>query len=130
MLCLLALERGESGLQETIAAFIPDAPADKRSITIQQIMTHTGGFEPHFRLDHMLTDPDDVLDCILNHPLKEKPGVRPMYSCMGYITLAKMLEKRFGRLLCDMVREQVFAPLHMEETDYCPTKGVFAATEL
>lgn len=130
MIVLRALEAGQISLDETISDFIPNAPFDKRDITIRQIMTHTGGFEAHFRLDHMLKDPADVLDCILHYPLAEKPGTRPIYSCMGYITLGKLLEIRFGKPLNELARERVFEPLHLDHTTYCPSEGVFAATEL
>ena len=130
MVALRALEEGRISLQERVADFFPEAPADKAEITVFQLMTHTGGFEPSFRLDRMLTDPEDAVRCILETPLAEKPGVRPLYSCMGYILLGKMLEKRLGSPLNELADRLVFRPLGMTETGYCPpTDAVFAATE-
>ena len=98
MVALKAIENGTLSLDERVGDFFPDAPEDKRDITVFMLMTHTGGFNPSFRLDRMLTDPKDVTECILRYPLDETPGKRPIYSCMGYILFAKMLEKRFGKL--------------------------------
>ena len=120
MVALKALEDGTLSLDERVGDFFPDAPEDKRNITVFMLMTHTGGFNPSFRLDRMLTDPKDVVDCILHYPLDETPGKRPIYSCMGYILFAKMLEKRFGKPLNELARERVFEPLGMGETGYCP----------
>lgn len=131
MIALKALEAGELGLDERVGDFFPDAPADKRDITVFMLMTHTGGFHPSFRLDHMLSSPRDAAACILRYPLTETPGKRPIYSCMGYILLAKMLEKRFGKNLKELAQERVFEPLGMTETGYCPFPGPqFAATEV
>ncbi len=131
MIALRALEEGTLSLEESVGDFFPDAPADKAGITVLQLMTHTGGFNPSFRLDRLLSDPSEVTECILRYPLEEKPGVRPIYSCMGYILFAKMLEKRFGAPLNRLARERVFDPLGMAETGYCPDpSAVFAATEV
>ena len=130
MVALRALEKGQIRLQERVADFFPEVPEDKAGITVFQLMTHTGGFEPSFRLDQLLTDPADAVRCILEHPLAEKPGIRPVYSCMGYILLAKMLEKRLGAPLNELADRMVFRPLGMAETGYCPpAEAVCAATE-
>ncbi len=131
MIALLAMEHGQLSLEETIGDFFPEAPEDKAGITVLQLMTHTGGFNPSFRLDSLLQDPKDVKDCVLRYPLEEKPGVRVIYSCMGYILFAKMLEKRLGAPLDQMARKMVFDPLGMNETGYCPdASAVCAATEV
>lgn len=131
MIALRAIEDGTLRLTDRVADFFPDAPDDKRAITIFMLMTHAGGFHPDFRLDRLLKDPKDAVRCILEHPLQERPGVRPIYSCIGYILLAKILETRFGKPLDVLARERVFDPLGMEETGYCPDPtAVCAATEL
>ena len=131
MVALKALENGEIHLTDTVGDFYPLAPEDKKPITIFMLMTHTAGFFPAFRLDKMLDDPAGAADCILNHPLQETPGKRPIYSCMGYILLAKILEKRWGKPLDVLARERVFTPLGMTETGYCPPDDACcAATEV
>ena len=131
MIGLRAIAEGTLSLEETVGAFFPEAPEDKRDITVEMLMTHTGGFEPSFRLDQLLRDPADTAECILRHPLAEKPGVRPIYSCMGYILFAKMLERRFGRPLDALAAERVFRPLGMADTGYCPKdRARCAATEV
>ncbi len=132
MIALRALSDGTLGLQERVGDFFPDAPADKRGITVFMLMTHTGGFEPAFRLDRRGIRPEAAVDEILREPLIDVPGTKvPHYSCMGYILFAKMLEKRFGKPLNELADERVFRPLGMTETGYCPPAGtVCAATEL
>lgn len=131
MIALKALEAGTLRLDERVGDFFPEAPADKRDITVFMLMTHTGGFHPDCRLDRLLARPEEAMACILSRPLEEKPGARPIYSCIGYILFARMLERRFGAPLDALAREQVFAPLGMAETGYCPgPDAVCAATEV
>ena len=131
MIVLKALEEGTIRLEDTVGDFFEHAPSDKRDITVFMLMTHTGGFHPSFRLDQMGITPDRVTEAILTRPLEQRPGEKPVYSCMGYILLAKMLEKRFGRPLNELAEERVFAPLGMRETGYCPPPDALcAATEV
>ena len=130
MIALRALEDGTLSLEEQVGDFFPQAPEDKRHITVLMLMTHTGGFEPSFRLDRMGITPEEAVDAILTVPLAQQPGTVPVYSCMGYILFAKMLEKRFDKPLNELARERVFLPLGMERTGYCPPPDAqCAATE-
>ena len=130
MIVLRLLAENRLSLDERVRDFFPDAPADKADITLLMLLTHTAGFEPSFRLDQRISDPADTAACILAAPLAEKPGVRAMYSCMGFILLAKMLERRFQKPLDTLAKEQVFTPIALTQTGYCPDDSArCAATE-
>lgn len=128
MIALQAIEQGRLSLEERVGDFFR-APKDKENITVRMLMTHTAGFTPTFRLDREGIAPEETVDAILRHPLDTVPGEQPIYSCMGFILLAKMLELRLGQPLDQLARSMVFEPLGMSETGYCPRGGVFAATE-
>lgn len=129
MIALRFLEEGRFRLYDTVADFFPETPADKKDITILQLMTHTGGFPAHFFLSDYTTDPADAAKVILSHPLAQAPGGDPIYSCMGYILLGKILEKISGLPLDELAESYVFGPLGMKNTGYHPT-GPCAPTEL
>lgn len=129
MVALRFLEEGRFRLYDTVADFFPQAPADKRDITILQLMTHTGGFPAHFFLSDYTSDPAEAAQVILDHPLAQAPGGDPIYSCMGYILLGKILEKISGQPLDELAEDWVFAPLRMKNTGYHPA-GICAPTEL
>lgn len=131
MLALLAVEAGQLSLTDTLGGFFPDAPEDKRGITLEMLLTHTAGFAPSFRLDMAGIAPEDAAACILRSPLEHAPGERPVYSCMGFILLGKLLERRFGAPLNALARAHVFGPLGMRRTGYRPPRGErCAATEI
>jgi len=130
MIALKGIEQGDIAVGDELNRFWDDLPGDKRSITIWHLMTHTAGFSPSFRLDEVITDPADTFKAIMERPLDNPPGTNPNYSCMGYITLAKTLEKVYGKPLDVLAREMVFEPLDMKNTGYCPIGGNIAATEV
>ena len=129
MIALRFLEEGLLRLYDTVGDFFPDAPGDKRDITIMQLMTHTGGFAAHFLLSDHTSDPDTAARVILEQPLVQNPGGDPIYSCMGYILLGKILEQRGGAPLDALAQQYVFSPLGMTHTTYRPS-GDIAPTEL
>lgn len=128
MIALQDIERGALRLTDTLGDFF-DAPEDKKGITVKMLMTHTAGLIPTFRLDQAGIAPSEITACILRCPLAEAPGRRPIYSCMGFILLAKILEKIHGKTLDRIAEETVFAPLGLRETAYGPCPFPAAATE-
>lgn len=128
MIAFRFLEDGLLRLYDCVGDFFPDAPADKRDITIVQLMTHTGGFPAHFLLSDFTANPGDAARAILEHPLDRAPGADPIYSCMGYILLGRILEGIGGAPLDSLAQKYVFAPLGMTHTGYHPT-GDIAPTE-
>lgn len=129
MIAFRFLEEGSLRLYDTVADFFPDAPADKKGITIMQLLTHTGGFAAHFYISDHTSDPADAAKVILEQPLDHAPGTAPMYSCMGYILLGKILEQVGGEALDILARKYVFEPLGMTHTGYRP-EGDIAPTEM
>ena len=129
MVAFWFLEDGILRLYDTVGDFFPEAPDDKRSITIGQLLTHTGGFAAHFLLSDFTSNPEDAVRVILEQPLAQAPGRDPIYSCMGYILLGKILERTGGSTLDKLAQEYVFDPLSMTHTTYRPS-GDVAPTEL
>jgi len=130
MLAFKAIEAGRLTLWDTLPMFLDDVPEERRGINIFQLMTHTAGFEPSFRLDKTISDPRDKIKAILESAPVCKPGEAPNYSCMGYIVLGAILEKVLGGRLNDLARDMVFKPLGMTSTGYLPKGDNIASTEL
>lgn len=131
MVALRAIEDGDLTLWDRLDRFFPDCPQDKAPITIRHLMTHTAGFAPAFWLSEEAAGPEDALRALLAHPLATPIGAEVHYSCMGYITLGKVLETIYGKPLNVLAQERVFQPLGMAHTCYCPeNKENIAATEV
>lgn len=130
MIALRAIEDGDLTLYDTLGLHFSDVPADKRDITIKQLMSHCAGFEPAFWLSDETALPENALSALFAHPLAYQPGEDVRYSCMGYITLGKLLEKLYGQPLDRLAEEKVFRPLGMTHTGYLPSGDNIAATEV
>ncbi len=129
MIAFRFLEEGKLRLYDCVADFFPDAPEDKRNITILHLMTHTSGIPDHFFISDYTADPADAAKAVLAHPLAQAPGGDPIYTCMGYILLGKILEQIGGMPLDALAQKYVFDPLGMAHTGYHPS-GDIAPTEL
>ena len=129
LLTLRAMEAGRLCLWDRLGTFL-DAPADKRDITIAQILTHTAGFPTGLHLWELSHSPESAVERILNAPLASPPGARVRYCCVGFILLGQLLECLYGTDLRELALREVFRPLRMRDTGFLPQDGNIAATEM
>lgn len=88
---------GKLTLVDSLGTFFPDAPADKRGITLRHLLTHTSGlpYLPSAGLFGAGTR-DSVMREMLAERLAFIPGERYEYSTPGYILLAGVIERASG----------------------------------
>lgn len=77
-------------------------PADKRPITVRQLLCHAAGF-PAWRPYHELLEKHPpglrrplLKAMLVNEPLAHPPGERALYSDLGYMLLGLILEEAAG----------------------------------
>lgn len=100
----------------------PDARL--KSITVQHLLDHKGGwdseksFDPMFKIKDVEKDlglttpakPTDVVRWMLGKPLQADPGAREAYSNFGYAVLGRVIEKASGKPYFDYVRDTILKP--------------------
>ena len=89
---------------------------------------HTSGMPAHFYLSEESDCTGNANRAIRAHPLEHAPGALPVYSCMGYILLGRILEQIGGQSIDRLAQEYVFEPLGLTHTTYRPA-GDVAPTE-
>jgi len=122
LLCAQLVERGELGLDNPVADYLPEYDrADKGSITIRRLLTHTSGL-PAWRPLYLLTDgvKEAALATIAADPLQNAPGERVTYSDLGFITLGFLLQRLSGQTLAVLAQKQIFEPLGLQHTFFNP----------
>jgi len=129
-LALKAMENGLISPDDPIGRFLPDAPQDKRDITLEQLLTHTAGLAASFSLEHEAHSANEALSALLAHPLESQPGTKVRQSAMGYILLGFLMEKVFDLPLDAAVKRNVTAPLSMSGTGYLPSGEHIAPTRI
>jgi CubicO group peptidase (beta-lactamase class C family) len=126
---LLAALLGERGLLDPsapVAAYLEEfARADKRTITVRQLLTHTSGL-PAWRPLYILAEgrPEGALEAIATQPLEHEPGARVVYSDLGFITLGLLVQRVAGAELVELARREIIEPLGLRRTFFNPDRAL------
>ena len=118
---MILRDRNALALSDPIRKFIPEfTGADRDSITIQHLLTHTSG------LPDMLPQNDalrkrhaplkDFVAITCKTPLLFKPGTQVKYQSMGLLLAGEIVERVTKTALRDFLRKEVFQPLGMTQT--------------
>ncbi len=125
LLCALMLERGRISLDDAAALHLKEFErADKRRITLRQLLTHTSGLPAWRPLYALAEGRERALEVIASQPLEYEPGARVLYSDLGFITLGLLLCRLSGAELADLARREIFAPLDLRRTFFNPARAL------
>ncbi|HVT15180.1 MAG TPA: serine hydrolase domain-containing protein [Thermoanaerobaculia bacterium] len=114
---LRVARRGELSLDDPLTRFFPEAPADKRTITVHQLLTHTAGIGiATGDTAAGVRKRGEAVRMILATPLVGAPGKGFSYSNDGYTLLAAILEVARSMTWEAVVREEVLRPAGMDHT--------------
>jgi CubicO group peptidase (beta-lactamase class C family) len=123
---VLKLEReGRLSLDDPIGKFLPDYPNRQAAaqVTVRHLLNMTSGIEDFFGARYDATPKDkirsirDYLPLFADQPLEFEPGTSHRYSNGGYIVLGAIIEKVTGTDYYTYVRENIFKPCGMSDTD-------------
>lgn len=90
-----------------------------QDITIENLLLHNSGLPADVTDKSKLTG-SNIRDTILNwNETLDKPGVKTVYSDIGYILLGFIIEKIDGDLSAS-VKKNIFEPMNMDDTSYLP----------
>jgi CubicO group peptidase (beta-lactamase class C family) len=118
-------EQGKLSYTDTIAKLLPDYPNKEvaAKITVHHLLTHTSGLGNYFNRKFMETSKDrfrtirDFFPLFTDEPLQFEPGARWQYSNAGFMVLGAIVEKVSGQNYFDYVREHIYQPAGMVNTD-------------
>jgi CubicO group peptidase (beta-lactamase class C family) len=112
-------EAGRLRTSDTVGRFFPNAPADKRGITLHQLLTHTAGFASDYSpTDYEPTTRDEYVRRMFAATLRSTPGNSFSYANSGYSLLAAIVEIVTGTDYEVALRDLVLRPAGMLETGY------------
>ena len=117
------IDDGKLSLDDPISAYFPefDTP-EKKNITIYQMLTHVSGL-PAFRVYiDKIKDKKSLVQAILDEPLINTPGQEYVYSDLGIIITALIIEKISGQSLDVFMDRNFYTPMGMNMTTYNPKK--------
>jgi len=121
---LLLVQDDMIRLDEELPAFFDDVPADKRGITVLELMSDTSGLRDFHDLptdrdpDHSWIDRDEAVRRILSQELLFAPGTGHQHSHSAWGLLAAMVEIRSDMSYPEFVRKCLFEPAGMSDTGF------------
>ncbi|HUM34082.1 MAG TPA: serine hydrolase domain-containing protein, partial [Candidatus Saccharicenans sp.] len=130
---MILVEQGKLRLWDRVRAYIPEfVPYIKEGglpgeeARLFHLLTHMSGLPPY-------TDPKEVTakygdPCSTEDLVKHIAGLRKelppgqefVYSCLNYITLARIVKLVSGENLADFCQKNIFTPLKMKDTMFNP----------
>lgn len=116
---ILKLEmQGKLKVSDPLSKFFPQAPPDKASITLHQLLTHGAGFPGAIGDDYELLDAKAFADRAMQTNLIFEPGKGYEYSNVGYSLLGIIVEMLSGQSYEQYLSQHIFKPAGMNRTGY------------
>ena len=117
---------GKLSLDDDIRKWLPEIPDYGRTVTIRNLLHHTGGLRDYIVLfdlqgvvEEDLTTREDTLKVLaLQKAPNFAPGAEHLYSNTGYFLLGEIVKRASGQTLRDFAQERIFRPLGMRHTQY------------
>ena len=119
------VERGKLSFDDPLSKFLPEFPTKEAAekIRIRHLLTHTSGLGSYFNQKFMESSRDRfrTVDELMTLGKDEKPafepGTRWAYSNTGMLVLGKVIEVVTGGSYFDYIRENVYKPAGMIQSD-------------
>jgi len=121
------VEKGKISYDDPLAKFIPDFPNAEaaQKIKIKHLLSHTAGLGGYFseRYSKLSRDQIRTVDDMMRLAREDEkgiafePGSRWRYSNTGMMVLGKVIEIASGQSYFDYVRENIYKPAGMTNTD-------------
>jgi CubicO group peptidase (beta-lactamase class C family) len=130
---MLLVQRGQLDLETPLGELLPGfvigrAPGDlARTVQLQHLLAHNSGLPGYVEFFRTAATPTAVFKACLELPLQAAPGTRAEYSDPGFILLGKALEVLIREDLASWTRREVFHPLGMAVTGFCPSPAARSA---
>jgi CubicO group peptidase (beta-lactamase class C family) len=94
--------------------------ARRSRVTLRMLLDHSSGLPGYVRLFESANDRLAMIAAALRQPLTADPGTRAEYSDIGFIILGYLVEKIAGEGLDSFCQREIFAPLGMNTSGFCP----------
>ena len=116
ILKLVEMEKME--LTDPLEKYFTDLPADKQSITVHQLLSHSAGFVESIGRDFDQIPEQEFFETLFATELGFEPGSKYSYSNVGYSILGKIIELASGQSYEAFLQEYLFKPAGMKSTGY------------
>ncbi len=120
---IILAQRGAISLDDRVTDHLPwwgDGDPAKSQVTIRHLLVHQGGLPPFRRFFLEMEGRDAYENAIGGLSLDYAPGDSTVYSDIGLMTVAFIVEAVTGLPLDDFLQGEVWRPLGMADTGFTP----------
>lgn len=122
---MVLYDRGKIGLDDPVSKYIPAfSGGAKDRVTIRMLLEHRSGLPAGRDLWRLAHSPAEARDLVISTPLKCEPDRCYEYSDLGADMLGFVVEAAAGEPMDKFLAENVFQPLHMDETFFTPADSL------
>ena len=97
----------------------------RHKVTVRNLMTHTSGLPPFKEYWRTSTSKQETLGRIFAELLEYELGTKVVYSDLGIILMAEIIQRLTGKPLDVLANENIFGPLGMKHSMYSPPKAIW-----
>jgi beta-N-acetylhexosaminidase len=102
-----------------------EAAAWRHKVTVRHLLTHTSGLPAFKEYWRTSKSRQESLTRIFAEPLEYEPGTKEVYSDLGIILMAEIVERLTGRPLDELAKTYIFSPLGMKDTMFRPPQKLW-----
>jgi len=113
-------EQGKLRLNDPVSKYLPEFEGGQGGVTVRNLLTHFSGLRPDLDTEPAWSGYETGIRKALAEVPSTPPGARFVYSDINFILLGEIARRLSGRSLAEYARENVFAPLGMQETGFLP----------
>jgi CubicO group peptidase (beta-lactamase class C family) len=122
------VEQGKLSLDDDLSKYVPSFPLQGNKVTIRHLLTHTSGIHNYTAMKGWQSTwssdltTDSIVGFVKQEKFDFKPGDAFSYSNTGYVLLGMVIEKVSGKSYAKFVDDELFKPLKLTQTSYCPSR--------
>jgi CubicO group peptidase (beta-lactamase class C family) len=124
---MLLIQDGTIKMDDPVNKYLPGyAREDMKDITIKHLLTHTSGLAAYTNANTLAKlygpkpNPFGLIKRISELDRKAAPGEKYIYSCLNYLTLARIAAEVSGKTTHKILQEKLWDPLGMKNTTFFP----------
>ena len=132
-MAMLLHQRGQLDLETPLGELLPGFVSGRAHgdgahlVTLHHLLAHNLGLPAYVQFFRTAATPAALLDACLEMLLEAEPGERSEYSDPGFTLLGKALEAVVGESLASWLTREIFRPLGLKATGFCPAPAARSA---
>lgn len=128
---LQLVDKGQIAVTDSIQKFIKSFRFKGKTITIENLLTHTSGIKAYEEIDAKIPNamriefsPKTVIDSLDKLPLEFEPNTKYSYCNSNYFLLAYIIEQVSGKPYPQYLKENILDPAGLQSTFYENTAAI------